>query len=82
MIPFRIGQGFDVHAFDDGSHGADSHVMLGGVRIPHARGILAQTQKSDPVRRQPYQPGDARDEPEEAAEDAREGREEHGAQPI
>ena len=34
----RIGQGFDVHAFGDGDH-----VTLGGVRIPHARGILAHS---------------------------------------
>jgi 2-C-methyl-D-erythritol 4-phosphate cytidylyltransferase/2-C-methyl-D-erythritol 2,4-cyclodiphosphate synthase len=30
----RIGSGFDVHAFAEGDH-----VMLGGVRIPHARGL-------------------------------------------
>jgi 2-C-methyl-D-erythritol 2,4-cyclodiphosphate synthase len=34
----RIGQGFDVHAFSDGDH-----VMLGGVRIPHDRGIAAHS---------------------------------------
>ena len=34
----RIGQGFDVHAFGDGDH-----VMLGGVRMPHARGVLAHS---------------------------------------
>lgn len=34
----RIGQGYDVHAFGDGDH-----VMLGGVRIPHARGVLAHS---------------------------------------
>ena len=34
----RIGQGFDVHAF-----GAGDHVVLGGVRIPHARGVLAHS---------------------------------------
>ena len=38
MTPFRIGQGFDVHAFGDGDH-----VMLGGVRVPHARGIVAHS---------------------------------------
>ena len=32
----RIGQGFDVHAFGDGDH-----VMVGGVRIPFERGVLA-----------------------------------------
>jgi 2-C-methyl-D-erythritol 4-phosphate cytidylyltransferase/2-C-methyl-D-erythritol 2,4-cyclodiphosphate synthase len=30
----RMGNGFDVHAFADGDH-----VMLGGVRIPHDRGL-------------------------------------------
>jgi 2-C-methyl-D-erythritol 4-phosphate cytidylyltransferase/2-C-methyl-D-erythritol 2,4-cyclodiphosphate synthase len=30
----RTGSGFDVHAFADGDH-----VMLGGVRIPHSRGL-------------------------------------------
>lgn len=34
----RIGQGFDVHAFGDGDR-----VVLGGVRIPHARGIVAHS---------------------------------------
>ena len=34
----RIGQGFDVHAFGDGDH-----VVLGGVRIPHERGLLAHS---------------------------------------
>jgi 2-C-methyl-D-erythritol 2,4-cyclodiphosphate synthase len=37
-IDFRIGQGFDVHAFGDGDH-----VMLGGVRVPHERGMLAHS---------------------------------------
>lgn len=35
----RIGSGFDVHAF--GSDG--DHVMLGGVRIPHDRGLMAHS---------------------------------------
>ena len=35
---FRIGQGFDVHAFGEGDH-----VVLGGVRIPHDRGVLAHS---------------------------------------
>jgi 2-C-methyl-D-erythritol 4-phosphate cytidylyltransferase/2-C-methyl-D-erythritol 2,4-cyclodiphosphate synthase len=30
----RTGSGFDVHVFADGDH-----VMLGGVRIPHSRGV-------------------------------------------
>lgn len=34
----RIGQGFDVHAFGEGDH-----VMLGGVRIAHERGIEAHS---------------------------------------
>ena len=34
----RIGQGFDVHAFGEGDH-----VVLGGVRIPHDRGIVAHS---------------------------------------
>ena len=38
MMNIRIGQGFDVHAFGDGDH-----VMLGGVRVPHTRGVLAHS---------------------------------------
>lgn len=34
----RIGQGFDVHAFGDGDH-----VVLGGIRIEHPRGIVAHS---------------------------------------
>ncbi|MEF2148277.1 2-C-methyl-D-erythritol 2,4-cyclodiphosphate synthase [Aquilutibacter rugosus] len=34
----RIGQGFDVHAFTEGDH-----VMLGGVRIDHTRGVAAHS---------------------------------------
>jgi 2-C-methyl-D-erythritol 4-phosphate cytidylyltransferase/2-C-methyl-D-erythritol 2,4-cyclodiphosphate synthase len=34
----RIGQGVDVHAF-----GAGDHVVLGGVRIAHSRGIIAHS---------------------------------------
>lgn len=34
----RIGQGFDVHAFGEGDH-----VMLGGVRVPHVRGVVAHS---------------------------------------
>ena len=34
----RIGSGFDVHAFGPG----DS-VVLGGIRIPHTRGVLAHS---------------------------------------
>lgn len=34
----RIGSGFDVHAFGDGDH-----LMLGGVRVPFDRGIVAHS---------------------------------------
>ena len=34
----RIGQGFDVHTFGEGDH-----VMLGGVRVPHNRGLVAHS---------------------------------------
>ena len=34
----RIGHGFDVHAFGDGSH-----VMIGGVQVPHDRGVVAHS---------------------------------------
>ncbi len=34
----RIGQGFDVHAFGEGDH-----IMLGGVRVPHDRGVVAHS---------------------------------------
>ncbi|HCK80017.1 MAG TPA: 2-C-methyl-D-erythritol 2,4-cyclodiphosphate synthase [Candidatus Competibacter sp.] len=34
----RIGHGFDVHAFGEGEF-----ITLGGVRIPHARGLIAHS---------------------------------------
>ena len=34
----RIGHGYDVHAFTTGDH-----VMLGGVSIPHAKGVKAHS---------------------------------------
>jgi 2-C-methyl-D-erythritol 4-phosphate cytidylyltransferase/2-C-methyl-D-erythritol 2,4-cyclodiphosphate synthase len=34
----RTGSGYDVHAFADGDH-----VMLGGVRIPHSRGVTGHS---------------------------------------
>ncbi len=37
-MAIRIGSGFDVHAFGDGDH-----VMLGGVRIDHGRGLMAHS---------------------------------------
>ena len=38
VVQIRIGQGLDVHAFGEGDH-----VMLGGVRVPHAQGIVAHS---------------------------------------
>jgi 2-C-methyl-D-erythritol 4-phosphate cytidylyltransferase / 2-C-methyl-D-erythritol 2,4-cyclodiphosphate synthase len=37
-MPMRVGQGFDVHAFGEGDH-----VILGGVRIAHPRGVVAHS---------------------------------------
>jgi 2-C-methyl-D-erythritol 2,4-cyclodiphosphate synthase len=34
----RIGTGFDVHAFGEGDH-----VVLGGVRVAHRRGVVAHS---------------------------------------
>lgn len=34
----RIGQGFDVHRFGDGNF-----IMLGGVRVPFIRGVIAHS---------------------------------------
>ena len=34
----RVGHGFDVHAFGPGDH-----VMLGGVAVPHDRGVVAHS---------------------------------------
>lgn len=38
LLRLRIGQGYDVHAF-----GAGDHAMLGGVRVPHDRGLVAHS---------------------------------------
>ena len=38
LSDIRTGNGFDVHAFADGDH-----VMLGGVRIPHTRGVVGHS---------------------------------------
>ncbi len=38
LSDIRHGTGFDVHAFDAGDH-----VMLGGVRIPHERGLAGHS---------------------------------------
>jgi 2-C-methyl-D-erythritol 4-phosphate cytidylyltransferase / 2-C-methyl-D-erythritol 2,4-cyclodiphosphate synthase len=37
-MPMRVGQGFDVHAFGEGNH-----VILGGVRIAHGKGVVAHS---------------------------------------
>jgi 2-C-methyl-D-erythritol 2,4-cyclodiphosphate synthase len=37
-MTMRIGSGFDVHAFGEGDH-----LVLGGVRIPFERGIVAHS---------------------------------------
>jgi 2-C-methyl-D-erythritol 4-phosphate cytidylyltransferase/2-C-methyl-D-erythritol 2,4-cyclodiphosphate synthase len=37
-MPMRVGQGFDVHAFGPGDH-----VILGGVRIAHTKGVIAHS---------------------------------------
>jgi 2-C-methyl-D-erythritol 2,4-cyclodiphosphate synthase len=37
-MTFRIGNGFDVHAFGPGDH-----VVLGGVRIAHSHGVVAHS---------------------------------------
>jgi 2-C-methyl-D-erythritol 4-phosphate cytidylyltransferase/2-C-methyl-D-erythritol 2,4-cyclodiphosphate synthase len=37
-MPMRVGQGFDVHAFGKGDH-----VILGGVRIAHPKGVVAHS---------------------------------------
>jgi len=37
-MQIRIGQGVDVHAFTEGDH-----LMLGGVRVAHGRGVLAHS---------------------------------------
>ena len=34
----RLGTGFDVHAFGDGDH-----VWLGGIKVPHDRGVVAHS---------------------------------------
>jgi 2-C-methyl-D-erythritol 4-phosphate cytidylyltransferase/2-C-methyl-D-erythritol 2,4-cyclodiphosphate synthase len=38
LADVRTGSGFDVHAFGEGDH-----VMLGGVRIPHTRGVVGHS---------------------------------------
>jgi 2-C-methyl-D-erythritol 4-phosphate cytidylyltransferase / 2-C-methyl-D-erythritol 2,4-cyclodiphosphate synthase len=38
LADMRMGTGYDVHAFSDGDH-----VMLGGVKIPHTRGLAGHS---------------------------------------
>ncbi|MET0289156.1 MAG: 2-C-methyl-D-erythritol 2,4-cyclodiphosphate synthase, partial [Pseudoxanthomonas sp.] len=38
LPPFRIGQGFDVHAFGEGDQ-----LMIGGIAVPHTQGVLAHS---------------------------------------
>jgi len=38
ILPMRIGQGYDVHAFKTGDH-----LMLGGVRIPYEKAFSAHS---------------------------------------
>jgi 2-C-methyl-D-erythritol 4-phosphate cytidylyltransferase/2-C-methyl-D-erythritol 2,4-cyclodiphosphate synthase len=38
LADVRAGSGYDVHAFGDGDH-----VMIGGVRIPHDRGVVGHS---------------------------------------
>jgi 2-C-methyl-D-erythritol 4-phosphate cytidylyltransferase/2-C-methyl-D-erythritol 2,4-cyclodiphosphate synthase len=38
LADVRTGNGFDVHAFAEGDH-----IMLGGVRIPHSRGVTGHS---------------------------------------
>jgi 2-C-methyl-D-erythritol 4-phosphate cytidylyltransferase/2-C-methyl-D-erythritol 2,4-cyclodiphosphate synthase len=38
VAAMRVGSGFDVHAFGPGDF-----VMLGGVRVPHAKGVVAHS---------------------------------------
>ncbi len=38
LADLRVGSGFDVHTFGDGDH-----IMLGGVRVPHNRGVVGHS---------------------------------------
>ncbi len=41
-MDIRIGQGYEVHAFDDGHQGVDK-VVIGGVAIPYKQGLVAHS---------------------------------------
>jgi len=38
LPPYRIGHGYDVHQFGEGDF-----IMLGGVKVPHRKGIVAHS---------------------------------------
>jgi 2-C-methyl-D-erythritol 4-phosphate cytidylyltransferase/2-C-methyl-D-erythritol 2,4-cyclodiphosphate synthase len=44
LADLRMGTGYDVHAFADGDH-----VMLGGVKIPHDRGLSGHSDADAPL---------------------------------
>jgi 2-C-methyl-D-erythritol 4-phosphate cytidylyltransferase / 2-C-methyl-D-erythritol 2,4-cyclodiphosphate synthase len=44
LADLRMGTGYDVHAFADGDH-----VMLGGVKIPHTRGLSGHSDADAPL---------------------------------
>jgi len=44
LADVRMGTGYDVHAFADGDH-----VMLGGVKIPHTRGLSGHSDADAPL---------------------------------
>ncbi|MFT6254128.1 MAG: 2-C-methyl-D-erythritol 2,4-cyclodiphosphate synthase [Granulosicoccus sp.] len=41
-MDIRIGQGYDVHAFDDGRQGIKK-IVIGGVLIPYEKGLVAHS---------------------------------------
>jgi 2-C-methyl-D-erythritol 2,4-cyclodiphosphate synthase len=41
-MDIRVGQGYDVHAFDDGKQGIDK-IVMGGVMIPYEKGLVAHS---------------------------------------
>jgi 2-C-methyl-D-erythritol 2,4-cyclodiphosphate synthase len=41
-MSLRIGNGYDVHAFDDGGQGINK-IVIGGVMIPHTHGLMAHS---------------------------------------
>jgi 2-C-methyl-D-erythritol 2,4-cyclodiphosphate synthase len=41
-MSLRIGNGYDVHAFDDGRQGSEK-IVIGGVMIPYSHGLMAHS---------------------------------------